>query len=89
MIIAALLNIMFSIIGFVFSLFALPAYPLILQQAVNNVIPWFTYPIILLKTYVGETFFNTTLILIIALVVFRIAFHPAVWLFNKIRGSGG
>lgn len=88
MIIEFLLGIVFTIITFIFSWFSLPGSPDAWQSAIDNIVIWFATPLTIIKNYVGESFFNVMLTLVIALAVFNFTMYPGMWLYNKIRGSG-
>ncbi len=88
MIIEVLLFIFFGLINFILSLFTLPGMPSVVLNAINAVIPWITLPVSIIKTYVGDSFFNSLLNLVILVIIFSVSIRPALWLYNKIRGSG-
>lgn len=88
MIVEFILSIFFGLINFILSLFALLGMPAPVLNAFNEVIPFMTLPISIIKTYVGDAFFIGLLNILIALIVFNSLLRPGMWLYNKIRGSG-
>lgn len=89
MIIEFILHIFLGLINFILSLFTLPGMPTSVLNAINSAVPFMTLPVSIVKTYVGDEFFVSLLNLVILLISFNILLRPAIWLYNKIRGSGG
>lgn len=87
MIIEFILSIFFGLINFILSLFTLPGMPSVVLNSFNEVVPFMTLPISIIKTYIGDAFFVSLLNLLIIIVVFNSLLRPGMWLYNKIRGS--
>lgn len=88
MIIEFLINIFLGLIGFILSLFSLPGMPAPVLGALDSAIPFMTLPVSILRTYAGDAFFAGLMNLVLLLFAFSILWRPAMWLYNKIRGSG-
>lgn len=86
MIVMFILHFIVAIIKFILSLILIPAAPLVFLNAINNVVPFFAFPIVVLRTYIGDTFFSAILVMIVASITVFIAIRPAIWFYNKVRG---
>lgn len=89
MIVTALLFLLFSILNFILGFIHLPAAPAVWLDAMNKIIPFFAIPVSFLRTYVGPQFFDAMILMISLAVIMFISLRPSMWLYNKIRGSGG
>lgn len=89
MIITALLFLIFSILNFILGFIHLPAVPAAWHQAINGILPFFAAPVSVVRTYVGHQFFDAMIVMIGLAIVMLISVRPFMWLYNKIRGSGG
>ncbi len=89
MIILWVLTVFVLVLKFIISLVSIPAAPLVFLNAINNVVPYFAFPIVVLKNYIGASFFTTMITLIITSLTLFIVLRPGIWFYNKIRGSGG
>lgn len=86
MIVLFILHFIVVIIKFFLSLILIPAAPLVFLNAINNVVPYFAFPIVVMRQYIGDTFFATMLVMIVTSVTVFIAIRPAIWFYNKVRG---
>lgn len=86
MIVMFILSFIVVIIKFILSLILIPAAPLVFLNAINNVVPYFAFPIVVLSNYIGDTFFATMLVMIITSITVFIAIRPVLWFYNKVRG---
>lgn len=86
MLVMFFLNSLVFIIKFLLSLILIPAAPLVFLNAINNVVPYFAFPIVVMRQYIGDTFFITMLVMIVTSITVFIAIRPAVWFYNKFRG---
>lgn len=86
MIVMFILHFIVAIIKFILSLILIPAAPLVFLNAINNVVPFFAFPIVVLRNYIGDTFFSAMLVMIVASITVFIAIRPAIWFYNKVRG---
>lgn len=86
MIVLFILNFIVVIIKFLLSLILIPAAPLVFLNAINNVVPYFAFPIVVMRQYIGDTFFATMLVMIVTSITVFIAIRPAIWFYNKVRG---
>ena len=86
MIVMFILSFIVVIIKFILSLILIPAAPLIFLNAINNVVPYFAFPIVVLSNYIGDTFFATMLVMIVTSITVFIAIRPVLWFYNKVRG---
>lgn len=86
MIVMFILYFIVTIIKFILSLILIPAAPLVFLNAINNVVPFFAFPIVVLRNYIGDTFFSSILVMIVASITVFIAIRPAIWFYNKVRG---
>lgn len=88
MVIEFLLNLFFGLLNIIFALISIPAAPLELTNAINNLLPYLVMPIAVIRVYIGEAFFTAMFTMVIAAFVLFISLRPGMWLYNKIRGSG-
>lgn len=88
MVIEFLLNLFFGLLNIIFALISIPAAPLELTNAINNLLPYLVMPIAVIRIYIGESFFTAMFTMVIAAFVLFISLRPGMWLYNKIRGSG-
>ena len=86
MIVMFILHFIVSIIKFILSIILIPSAPLVLLNAMNNVVPFFAFPIVVLRNYIGDTFFSSMLVMIVTSITVFIAIRPAIWFYNKVRG---
>lgn len=86
MLVMFFLNSLVFIIKFLLSLILIPAAPLVFLNAINNVVPYFAFPIVVMRQYIGDTFFITMLVMIVTSITVFIAIRPAIWFYNKFRG---
>lgn len=86
MIVLSFLHFIVVIIKFFLSLILIPAAPLVFLNAINNVVPYFAFPIVVMRQYIGDTFFVTMLVMIVTSITVFIAIRPAIWFYNKFRG---
>lgn len=86
MIVLFFLHFIVVIIKFLLSLILIPAAPLVFLNAINNVVPYFAFPIVVMRQYIGDTFFATMLVMIVTSITVFIAIRPAIWFYNKVRG---
>jgi len=86
MIVMFILHFIVAIIKFILSLILIPAAPLVFLNAINNVVPFFAFPIVVLRNYIGDTFFSAMLVMIVVSITVFIAIRPAIWFYNKVRG---
>lgn len=86
MIVLFILHFIVVIIKFLLSLILIPAAPLVFLNAINNVVPYFAFPIVVMRQYIGDTFFATMLVMIVTSITVFIAIRPAIWFYNKVRG---
>ena len=86
MIVMFILSFIVVIIKFILSLILIPAAPLVFLNAINNVFPYFAFPIVVLRNYIGDTFFATMLVMIVTSITVFIAIRPVLWFYNKVRG---
>lgn len=86
MIVMFILSFIVVIIKFILSLILIPAAPLVFLNAINNVVPYFAFPIVFLRNYIGDTFFATMLVMIVTSITVFIAIRPVLWFYNKVRG---
>lgn len=89
MIVMFILSFIVAVIKLILSLILIPAAPLVFLNAINNIVPFFAFPIVVLRNYIGDTFFITMLVMIVTSITVFIGIRPAIWFYNKIRGSGG
>lgn len=87
MIVLFFLHFIVVIIKFLLSLILIPAAPLVFLNAINNVVPYFAFPIVVMRQYIGDTFFATMLVMIVVGVTVFIAIRPVIWFYNKVRGN--
>lgn len=87
MIVLFILHFIVVIIKFLLSLILIPAAPLVFLNAINNVVPYFAFPIVVMRQYIGDTFFATMLVMIVTSITAFIAIRPAIWFYNKVRGN--
>lgn len=88
MIVEFLLNLVLGILNMIFSLISLPATPAVVSGAISQVLPYIAFPVAVARVYIGERFFDAVFNLVIAAFVVMLTIRPALWLYNKIRGSG-
>ena len=86
MIVLFFLHFIVVIVKFLLSLILIPAAPLVFLNAINNVVPYFAFPIVVMRQYIGDTFFATMLVMIVTSITVFIAIRPAIWFYNKVRG---
>lgn len=86
MIVMFILSFIVVIIKFILSLILIPAAPLVFLNAINNAVPYFAFPIVVLRQYIGDTFFTTMLVMIVTSITVFIAIRPVLWFYNKVRG---
>lgn len=86
MIVMFILYFIVTIIKFILFLILIPAAPLVFLNAINNVVPFFAFPIVVLRNYIGDTFFSAMLVMIVTSITVFIAIRPAIWFYNKVRG---
>lgn len=86
MIVMFILSFIVVIIKFILSLILIPAAPLVFLNAINNVVLYFAFPIVVLRNYIGDTFFATMLVMIVTSITVFIAIRPVLWFYNKVRG---
>ena len=86
MIVMFILHFIVAIIKFILSLILIPAAPLVFLNAINNVVPFFAFPIVVLRNYICDTFFSAMLVMIVVSITVFIAIRPAIWFYNKVRG---
>ena len=86
MIVMFILSFIVVIIKFILSLILIPAAPLVFLNAINNVVPYIAFPIVVLRNYIGDTFFTTMLVMIVTSITVFIAIRPVLWFYNKVRG---
>ena len=86
MIVMFILSFIVVIIKFILSLILIPAAPLVFLNAISNVVPYFAFPIVVLRNYIGDTFFATMLVMIVTSITVFIAIRPVLWFYNKVRG---
>lgn len=89
MIVQLIIDAFLSILNFIVGLIHLPAAPLVWYDAINKVLPFFAIPVSVLRTYVGPQFFDAMLLMVSLAIAISITLRPSMWLYNKIRGSGG
>lgn len=87
MIVLFFLHFIVVIIKFFLSLILIPAAPLVFLNAINNVVPYFAFPIVVMRQYIGDTFFATMLVMIVTSITVFISIRPAIWFYNKVRGN--
>lgn len=88
MIFTAIITVFLWVLSFIFSLIHLPLAPVVFTDAISSIVPWLSFPIVLVKNFVGDTFFEAMIVMILALFVFNGGIRPIIWVFNKIRGAG-
>ena len=86
MIVMFILSFIVVIIKFILSLILIPAAPMVFLNAINNFVPYFSFPIVVLRNYIGDTFFTTMLVMIVTSITVFIAIRPVLWFYNKVRG---
>ena len=86
MIVMFILSFIVVVIKFILSLILIPAAPLVFLNAIINVVPYFAFPIVVLRNYIGDTFFATMLVMIVTSITVFIAIRPVLWFYNKVRG---
>ena len=86
MIVMFILSFIVVVIKFILSLILIPAAPLVFLNAINNVVPYFAFQIVVLRQYIGDTFFITMLVMIVTSITVFIAIRPVLWFYNKVRG---
>ena len=86
MIVLFILHFFVTIIKFFLVLVSIPAAPLVFLNAINNVVPYFAFPIVVMRQYIGDTFFTAMLVMIVTSITVFIAIRPVLWAYNKIRG---
>ena len=85
MIVMFILHFIVAIIKFILSLILIPAAPLVFLNAINNVVPFFAFPIVVLRNYIGDTFFSAMLVMIVVSITVFIAIRPVIWFYNKVK----
>lgn len=86
MIVMFILSFIVVVLKFILSLILIPAAPLVFLNAINNVVSYFAFPIVVLRNYIGDTFFTTMLVMIVTSITVFIAIRPVLWFYNKVRG---
>ena len=86
MIVMFILYFIVTIIKFILSLILITSAQLVFLNAINNVVPFFAFPIVVLRNYIGDTFFSSMLVMIVTSITVFIAIRPAIWFYNKVRG---
>lgn len=88
MIVDAIISFFLGILSLIFGLVSLPATPAVVSGAIDQILPYIASPIAVARVYIGERFFDAVFNLVIAAFVVMLTIRPALWLYNKIRGSG-
>lgn len=86
MIIQAILVFIMMSITFMLSVFALPAMPLVVVDAINGVVGFFALPIGVIRNYVGDDFLIPVLYLLIIYVTFYPIWYMSTWIYQRVRG---
>lgn len=73
------------IIKFIFGLFQIPAAPLAVLQALNSVIQFMSTPIGVLRNYIGDTFFTSIIVVLIAYVLISPIIFIFIWIYKRIK----
>ena len=89
MIIEFILSLFFGILNFLLGLFSIPAAPVVFVDAMSKAIPFLATPVAIVRIYVGEQFFSAMITMIATAFSLFVLLRPGMWLYNKIRGSGG
>lgn len=88
MIIEFIISVFLGIFNTIFGIISIPATPLVISNAINQILPYLTMPAAVARVYIGESFFDALISTIVIAFTAMITYRPALWLYNKIRGSG-
>lgn len=88
MIIQFIITSFLGLLSFIFSLFTLPALPLAITQGIAGGIQFLSIPIGIVRNYVGDSFLSAVIYLSILFLTLVPTLKIAIFIYNKVRGSG-